>query len=123
MDRARVGAAVARAAARRKTVLDADDDALNLLGAFAGVLGPQRGIAAGADQIADLAIQIADGIADQMRGLAGGLREALHFARDHRNASSRGARARGFTPCLAPPPLCLFPHPFPRAADLRHPPY
>ena len=43
----RFGNTVDLAADRGKTVLDADDDALNLLGAFAGVLGPQRGIAAG----------------------------------------------------------------------------
>ena len=87
--------AVDLAADRGKTVLHADDDALNLLGAFAGVLGPQRGVAALADQAADLAVEIANGIADQMRGLARRLGEALHLARDHREASAGGAGAGG----------------------------
>ena len=69
--------------------------ALDLPGAFAGVLGPKRGVAALADQAADLTVEVANGVADQMRGLAGGFGEALHFARDHREAFPRGACARG----------------------------
>ena len=64
-------------------------------GAFAGALGPQRGVAALADQAADLAVEIANGIADQMGRLARRFGEALHLAGDDRKASSRGAGARG----------------------------
>ena len=87
--------AVDLAADRGEAVLHAHDDALDLLGAFAGILGPQRGVAALADQAADLAVEIANGVADQMRGLARRLGEALHLARDHRKASARGAGAGG----------------------------
>ena len=64
-------------------------------GAFAGVLGPQRGVAALADQVADLAVEIANGVADQMGRLARRLGEALHLAGDHRKAPARGAGAGG----------------------------
>ncbi len=83
------------AADRGKAVLHADDDALDLLGAFAGVLGPQRGVAALADQAADLAVEIANGIADQMRGLARRFGKALHLAGDHRETTAGGAGAGG----------------------------
>ena len=83
------------AADRRKAVLDANDDALDLLGAFAGVLGPQRGVAALADQAADLSVEIAHGVADGVCGLAGGLRKALDLARDHRETAAGGAGAGG----------------------------
>ena len=83
------------AADRRKTFLHADDDALDLLGAFAGVLRPQRSVAALADQAADLSVEIANGIADRMRRLAGRLCKALHLARDHCETAAGGAGARG----------------------------
>ena len=46
------------AADRRKAVLHAGNDAPDLGCTFAGVLGPQRGVAALADQVVDLAVQI-----------------------------------------------------------------
>src|SRR6202035_5605830 len=58
-----------------KTVLDAGNDALNLVGAFAGVLGARRSLAALLDEIADLAVQAANGVADLMGRLAGCLRK------------------------------------------------
>ena len=45
------------AADRRNAVLYAGDDALDLRGTFAGVLGAQRSVAALADQAVDLAIE------------------------------------------------------------------
>ena len=91
----RLGDAVDLVADRGEAVLHADDDALDLPGAFAGVLGPQRGVAALADQAADLAVEIANGIADQMRRLARRFGEALHFAGDDRKASAGFAGAGG----------------------------
>ena len=44
---------------RGKAFLDAGDDALDLLCAFAGALGAQRGLAALADQARDLAVEAA----------------------------------------------------------------
>ena len=76
-------------------VLHAGDDALDLGGAFAGVLGAQRGVAALADQAVDLAVEPANGIADQLRCLPGRFGEILHFAGDDRKAAPGGARARG----------------------------
>jgi len=78
-----------------EAVLDADDNALDLPGAFAGVLGPQRGVAALADQTADLAVKIANGIADQMRRLARRFGQALDLVGDHRKAASRRTGAGG----------------------------
>ena len=69
-------------------------------GAFAGVLGPQRGVAALADQIADLAVKIANGIADQMRCLAGRFGEALHFVGDDRKAAACFAGAGRLDGCV-----------------------
>ncbi len=91
----RLGDPVNLPADRRKTFLHPHDDALDLLSAFAGALGPQRGVAALADQAADLAVEIADGIADQVRGLARRFGEALHFAGDHRKTLAGGAGAGG----------------------------
>src|SRR5712675_406459 len=93
--RRRFGDPVDLLADRCKTVLDADDDALNLLGAFAGVFGPKRGVAARADQMADLTVEIANGFADQMGRLPRRFGEVLHLAGDDRKASSRGAGAGG----------------------------
>ena len=75
-----------------EAVLHAGDDALDLRGAFAGVLGAQRGVAALADQAADLAVEIAHGIADLLRRLARRLGEALHLAGDHGKAAARQRR-------------------------------
>jgi hypothetical protein len=58
-------------------------------------LAPKRGVAARADQVAHLAVKIANGIADQMRGLARRLGEALHLAGDHRKTLAGGAGAGG----------------------------
>ncbi len=54
---------------RGEAILDADDDALDLLGAFAGTLGPKRRVTALTDEVADLAIKIADGVANQVGSL------------------------------------------------------
>src|SRR4029078_7495785 len=54
------------AADRVEAVLHADDNALDLLRAIPGTFGAKRGIAALADQVADLAIEIAPRIADQL---------------------------------------------------------
>src|ERR1700704_5635718 len=70
-----------------EAVLHAGDDALDLRRAFAGILGPDRGFAAFADQIADLAIQAANRVADLAGGLTRGLRKTLHFVRHHRETS------------------------------------
>jgi len=62
--------------------------------AFAGILGPKRGFAALADQAVDLAIEAANGVADQMGRLPGRFGEVLDLAGDHRKATSSGAGAR-----------------------------
>src|SRR5260370_9647893 len=95
-----LGDAVDLPADRGETVLNPDNDTLNLLRAFAGALGPNRGVAALADQVADLAIEIAHGVADQMRGLARRLGEALDLARNHCKALARGAGASGLDGCV-----------------------
>ena len=91
----RLGDPIDLPADRGEAVLHPHDNALDLLGAFAGALGPQRGVAAFADQIADLTVEIANGIADQMRRLARRLGEALDLARDHGKALSRVAGTGG----------------------------
>ena len=88
--------AVDLAADGREALLHADDDALNLFGALAGALGARGDIVALADQIADLAVKVANGIADQMRGLPRRFGEAFHFAGDHRKAFACLAGARRF---------------------------
>ena len=77
-------------------VLHAGDDALDLRGATAGILGAQRGLAAFADEAADLAVEPAHGVADLHGGLPRGFGQALHFAGDHGKALARSAGARGF---------------------------
>ncbi len=81
---------------RGKALLHARDDAGDLLGAFARGLRALRGVAALADQALDLAVEIAHGVGDLMRGLAGGFREVLHLAGDH--ARSRGRHCRRAPP-------------------------
>ena len=104
----RPGDAIDLAADRGEAVLHPLDDALDLLGAFAGALGPQRGVAALADQVADLAVEIANGIADQVGRLAGGLGEALHLARDHGKAlAALPARAASMVAFSASRLVCL----------------
>ena len=78
----------------RDALVHARDDAADLLCAFTGALGAERGVAALADQAADLAVEIAHGIGNLLRGLASALRQALHFARDHRKAAAGGSGAR-----------------------------
>ena len=78
-----------------EAVLHAYDDALDLRGTFAGALGPQRGVAALADQAADLAVKIAHGIADRLGGLARRFGEALYLGGNDGKASSRRTGARG----------------------------
>ena len=88
--------AVDLAADGREAFLHADDDALNLFGALAGALGARGDIVALADQIADLAVKVANGIADQMGGLPRRFGKAFHFAGDHRKAFACLAGARCF---------------------------
>ena len=91
----RLGDAVDLAADGGKAVLDAGDDALDSRGAFAGVLGARRSVAALADQVADLAVEPAHGIADQLRRLPGRFGEVLHLAGDDGKAAAGGAGACG----------------------------
>ena len=81
------GDAVDLMADRGKAVLDAGDDALDLRRTFAGVLGAQRGVAALADQAGDLAVEAANGVADQLRRLPRRFGEVLHLAGDDGKAA------------------------------------
>src|SRR3979490_1332341 len=89
----RSGDAIDLMADRGKAVLHADDDALNLPGAFAGAFFPKRSVATRADQIADLAVKVANGFADQVRRPARRFGKALDLVGDHRKSSSGVAGA------------------------------
>ncbi|MEY9105085.1 hypothetical protein ABH999_001281 [Bradyrhizobium yuanmingense] len=96
------------------------DDAGDRLRAFAGGLGALRGVAALADQAFDLAVEIAHGVGDLMRGLARGLREVLHLACDHREAAAGSAGARRFDGGVQREQIGLLGDRLDRAGDLRH---
>ncbi len=78
-----------------EAVLHAGDDALDLRRAFAGILGAVGGLAAFADQIADLTVEAANGLADLVRRLTRGFGKALHLVRDDRETPSGAAGAGG----------------------------
>src|SRR6185312_13788238 len=78
-----------------EALLHAGDDVLDLRSAFAGILGAQRSLATLADQVAELAVEPANGVADLLRRLPRRFRQILHLARVHREAAAGIARARG----------------------------
>src|SRR5579883_748299 len=116
----RPGDAVDLAPDPGEAVLDAGDDGLDRLRAFAGVLGPRGRLAAFADQIVELAVEPAHGIADLVRGLPRRFRKALHLACDHRKASTCRACARGFDGRVEREQVGLPRDRLDRGRDLRH---
>ena len=78
-----------------------------------------RGLAAFADQIADLAVQAANRVADLVGGLTRGFGQAFHLVSDDGETASRGAGAGGFDGRVEREKLGLLGDRLDRLGDLR----
>ena len=92
--RRRLGDGIDFAIDGAESLVNAVDDALDLVGSLARLPGAFGGQSAFVDQIADLAGEIADDIADLARGFARFLGEVLHLAGDDGEAAAGNACPR-----------------------------